>query len=101
METIAEDDGADDEENAQYTVQEGVEDKKKRRKEKAARNAESNNFVIDPADLHDSDDFDALPADAGNNQVARKKAAAATKEAFQNFEAVPTKTELQKSLIFG
>ena len=38
-------------------------------------------------------------AEAANTTVVEAKEE--TKEAFQNFEAVPTKTELQKSLIFG
>ena len=80
METIAEIEGADDEENGKHTAREHIKDSRRRRKSRAEKNSQANNFEIDPADENDSDEFDNLGR--SGRAASKKMSGASTKEAF-------------------
>lgn len=83
METIAEVEGADDEDVNQQTAREHIEDVKRRSKSKAEKKSKSNNFVIDPSDLNASDDFDDMGASGKSVQI-KPKGGSGAREAFQS-----------------
>ena len=60
METIAEADGADDEDNGFNGAGGHIEqDMQRRRKSRPVKKSAHNDFSIDPIDLDDSDEFDS------------------------------------------
>ena len=83
METIAEVEGADDEDLNVATQVADMEVKNRRSKSKADKKSQSNDLAIDPSDQKASDDFDDLES-AGQRVLPSRGKPLGTREAFQS-----------------